>query len=325
MKIHYLHILNYHVHSLVGEFPNWFSQSGLLPELESAAAWRPPGSLTVLSPHSGARGKGLRPNLALAEPVQSRLQRRCLGEVGCLLELHPFPCSCFLTRFVSKALPGRLRRECEHQPLPAAILERDWRGGWGGWWGERPPPSWRGIGRAEGRRHLGEVGPAGELCEGRGGRAILGRSARFGLGRDGHGLPGPEEPGLGSGHCPAPAAADTPPPAIPSGSGGNLRPLTPPLPFRGSRRSRRAGESGPCRAASAAIRPPAPRRGLRARRLPSRDRGCAGRRARLGGGALGGAGPWAAGEPRAGVAERLAAGAGPRAGPSPDPEWSWPR
>lgn len=81
----------------------------------------------------------------------------------------------------------------------------------------------------------------------------------------------------------------------------------------------------PGRAASAAIRPPAPRRGLRARRPPSRDRGCAGLRAWRGGGAPGGAEPWAAGEPRAGVAESPAGAAGPRAGPPPDPERSGPR
>lgn len=163
--------------------------SGLSSGQGQAAAWRPPGPLTALSPDSRARGKGLRPNLALAEPEQSRLQQ---GEAGCLLELHPFPSSYFLNRFVSKALPGLPRLKRIHPHAPTAILGRD---------------------PGAGRRHLGKVGPAGELYEGRSGRAILGRSARFGLGRDGHGL----ARSGGSGHSPATAAADTPPPATPSG------------------------------------------------------------------------------------------------------------
>uniref|UniRef100_A0A8C3QFL7 Small ribosomal subunit protein uS11 n=1 Tax=Cyanoderma ruficeps TaxID=181631 RepID=A0A8C3QFL7_9PASS len=103
------------------------------------------------------------------------------------------------------------------------------------------------------RRHLGEE--TGR----RGGTAILGRSGRrencvrraaaalswgdrpgLASGETVTVWPGPEGSGLRWGQSPVPTAADTPPPAIPSGSGGDPRPLTPPLPFRGSCRSRRA-------------------------------------------------------------------------------------
>lgn len=194
-KICHSHILNHHIHRPVGEFPSSSSQSGL--QQGQAAAWSPPGPLTMLSPDSGARGKGLRPDPALAEPGHSRPQRRSRGEAGCWLELHPSPSSCFLNRFVSKALPGRLPLERKHSLSP--------------------PPSWGGS-RGEAAAILGRSGRRGINCL-RGEAAAPSRGDRPGpaSGETVTVWPGLAGSGLGWGHSPAPAAADTPPPAIPSG------------------------------------------------------------------------------------------------------------